>query len=95
MFLQMMDTTHWIWASLIVLSALALSAVCIHFRRGAGTSLCCDCRYNDARLCERTERPRANVCTAYRPGPVEIAEIAEIAEKIKETPIEKSVPETH
>ena len=36
MFLQMMDTAHWLWASLLVLGAIGLSAVCIRHRKGDG-----------------------------------------------------------
>ena len=65
-----METIQWIEASLVVLAALGLSAVCIKHRRGKGDYLCSDCRFNADTLCYKAGRPQVMICTSYRPGEV-------------------------
>ena len=65
-----METIQWIEASLVVLAALGLSAVCIKYRRGKGDYLCSDCRFNADTLCNKAGRPQVMICTSYRPGEV-------------------------
>lgn len=62
-----MDTVHWFLSSAVVALALALSVVAFKHRKGSGTYLCDDCRFNDATKCLKTERPYAFECTSYRP----------------------------
>jgi hypothetical protein len=65
-----METIQWIEASLVVLAALGLSAVCIKHRRGNADYLCGDCRFNAETLCNKAGRPKVMTCTSYRPGEV-------------------------
>jgi hypothetical protein len=65
-----MEPMQWIEASLVVLAALGLSAVCIKHRKGTAAYLCGDCRFNADTLCLKAERPKVMICTSYRPGVV-------------------------
>jgi predicted nucleic acid binding AN1-type Zn finger protein len=66
-----METIQWLEASMIVLAALGLSAVCIKYRRGKSDYLCGDCRFNDDSLCYKAGRPKVMICTSYRTAAVE------------------------
>ena len=58
------------WSALLVVAAIAAGAA---RGRSAGSSsvgqdafLCDSCKYNDARYCDRRERPNATACPDYK-----------------------------
>jgi hypothetical protein len=48
----------------VVVAALTIYSAVI--RKGSGSYLCDDCRFNNPEDCLKPERPKAVICTSYR-----------------------------
>jgi hypothetical protein len=57
----------WLPVALVATAASALTVYSAWNRRGSGRYLCDDCRFNNETDCLKTDRPKAVVCTSYRP----------------------------
>ncbi len=58
---------QWTVFTLVLLVAIFITVVGLKYQRGKEKFLCGDCRFNNENDCLKKERPRAVICTSYRP----------------------------
>ncbi len=61
------ELSFWLPVGLVAAAASVLTLYSAWNRKGKGRYLCVDCRFNSEADCQKKERPKAVVCTSYRP----------------------------